>query len=186
MDQADGVAGGGRGNEDRCLYARLLGPAFEGLPRGLREFHRAGGAATGEFLVERGRGAAGVLAALVGAPRAMERAPVVLVLERVGERERWVRTIGGRRFSTVQSARTGRLVERMGPLRFTFEVRVRGEEMVFEQAGFGVLGVPLPRRLSPRVSATARGLDDGWEIDVRVDLPRGGLLCRYSGRMWRT
>jgi len=46
--------------------------------------------------------------------------------------------------------------------------------------------VPVPRPIAPQVSATARGTADGWDIDVRVDAPLVGMVCRYCGRMTPT
>src|ERR687888_611325 len=57
----------------------------------------------------------------------------------------------------------------------------------YRQVGFafllGPLGVPLPRRLSPRVVARERVSADGSRISasVRVSAPLVGLLIAYGG-----
>ena len=93
---------------------------------------------------------------------------------------------------TVQYQRGAELLaERLGWLEFWFRLRVIEHALDFWHTGTaGVLGpmrVPLPRWLSPRITAREwAGLEEGsLRVAVRVSLPCIGLLMAYEGCLKR-
>jgi hypothetical protein len=93
---------------------------------------------------------------------------------------------------TVQYQRgTDLLAERLGCLEFWFRLRVIEHALDFWHTGTtGVLGplrVPLPRWLSPRITAREwAGLEEGsLQVEVRISLPLIGLLMAYEGCLKR-
>jgi hypothetical protein len=83
------------------------------------------------------------------------------------------------------------LAERLGCLEFWFRLRVIERTLDFRHTGTaGVLGplrVPLPRWLSPRITAREwAGLEEGsLQVAVRISLPLIGLLMAYEGCLKR-
>jgi hypothetical protein len=93
---------------------------------------------------------------------------------------------------TVQYQRgTELLAERLGWLEICFRLRVIEHTLDFWHTGTaGVLGpirVPLPRGLSPRLTAREwAGLEaSSLQVAVRVSLPCIGLLMAYEGCLKR-
>ena len=171
------------------LYQAVLGPEFARLAPVLRGFHGEpeGGRAHGRLRVVRG---AGLLARFagwcIGAPAAGEGVSVDMHVEVRGERERWTQSFAGAPMITRQWREGDRLIEALGPSALVFALERDGEAMLFRQRGCRVLGIPLPRWLSPaieaRASASERGRDS-WAIAVEIRLPAIGLVVGYSGTM---
>lgn len=139
-------------------------------------------AGRGTFEVVRGRSAgARLLAAMLRLPRAGRAVPVTLTITRAGTHETWRRDFGGRAVVTRQHMAGDRLVERAGPLVLEYRGSVRDGALHLSLVRCRLLGVPVPRRLAPRVDCGVR--DDGASLDVSVAvaLPRGRLLLRYGG-----
>jgi hypothetical protein len=168
------------------LYRRLLEDAFDTLPPVLRRFHdqEAGGAARLALAVSHGNGWLCRLAAQrARLPKAGAGARGHLQVVIEGDRERWIREIAGRRIETLQWRRDNLLVEETGPLRLGFQVIGDAAGMRFTSVRSWACGLPLPSLLAPRVTAIVTGQDDGWWVEVRVELPVLGLLMRYEGEV---
>lgn len=178
---------------DECLYSTITQPSWDTVAEQVRGMHLSGDAerleAGGEFAVRRG---SHVLSRLVGwlmrLPRRNERANVRLTITRQGQRERWTRTIDGRRFISTQWMDTNhRLVERWGCLILRFRLSVSDGSLDYTQRtctlAFGPVRVPWPAWLSPRVSATERPSDggSGSHVSVSVVFPLVGRILEYSG-----
>jgi hypothetical protein len=168
------------------LYRRLLGDAFDSLPPAVRRFHdqEAGGEACLAFRVSHGKSwpcRVGAALARLPRPSADARGRLRVVVE--GDRERWIREIDGRRIETVQRQRDDLLLEEAGPLRLGLRVVGSSEGMRFTSVRGWLCGLPLPSAMAPRVTAVVTGREDGWWVDVRVDLPVLGLLLRYEGEV---
>jgi hypothetical protein len=166
------------------LYRRLLGDAFDTLPPVLRRFHaqEAGGSARLVFEVSHGNGGLSRAAAKIGRlprPGAKVRGSLRVVVE--GERERWIREVGGRRVETLQWRADGRLIEATGLLRLGFEVNGDADGLRFRSVRGWLGGLPLPPPLLPKVTASIVGREASWWVTVRVELPVLGLLMQYEG-----
>ena len=174
------------------LYRATLGAELDRLAPALVRFHGdpAGGRARGRLRVVRGRGLARLAGWVIGAPAAGDAVPVDMRVEvlAAGERprERWVRSFAGAPMVTRQWRTAGALVEALGPSALEFELVREGAAMRYVQTGARLLGIPLPRWLSPRVRALAgpcEGRDDAWTIEVDIAAPVLGTIVGYSGIM---
>lgn len=113
-------------------------------------------------------------------PAAGARQPVRLDVIEDGVELLWRRRIGGILLETRQRARGSRLEERSGPGRVSFELAVRDGALLYRQSSIHLAGLPLPRWLSPVVSAVVSPTLDGWRVAVTVTW-RERLVCRYAG-----
>lgn len=177
---------------DGSLFEALLGADWETLPAPVRALHgtEPESRTAGRAAVTRGRSLlACVVAAAVGFPSAGEDVPVDVRLQRIGRRERWVRTFAGRRFASSLRAGTGRaeglLVERFGPLDFHLALVVDGERLRFVVRGWSLLGlVPLPRRWAPTGESHETQLDGRFRFHIEIAHPWTGPIVTYDG--WLT
>ena len=168
------------------LYRRVLGPRFETLPMVLRQFHDSatGGRARGTFHVERGRGfLRNALASWLGFPRAGANANVDLEVSVEGDRERWCRRFSHETVVSVQWEEGQVLIEQFGMSSFSSNLRISGDELIYEFRRAWLAGIPLPRWLSPRVEGVVKGEVDGWRVVTRVFAPVLGEILHYEGRV---
>lgn len=171
---------------DQTLYRRALGESFDRLPPVLRTFHDEpfGGRAQGTLCITRGQGRLRYLAALLmRLPPPGQQVPVRLQVRTDGAAEHWTRDFGTLRLVTKQWLHNGLLIETAGPLRFGFRVAAEAQILRFAFARCWLLGLPLPRVLSPRVEAEAHAQEDGWWIRVAISVPILGLLTQYEGKV---
>lgn len=170
------------------LFPRVLGPGFDTLPPTVKHLHLAPGAGRwqGEVVVERGRHPlARLFAWLTHLPPA-GAGSVVVEIDAVDGRERWVRRIGGRampsRLWAGQGAMAGLLCERLGAVLFGFALRVEDDALVWRVARVRVLGgLPLPARGFAGVIARESEREGRYLFDVRAEMPVAGLLVHYRG-----
>jgi NAD(P)-dependent dehydrogenase (short-subunit alcohol dehydrogenase family) len=165
------------------LYAQVMGDRFALLPGMVRRLHRVCGdsGAAGVAVVTGGETiVARLIAGIMGFPKAGSYPLHVSFAEHNGI-ERWTRRFGDQTFTSDLSERNGRLVERFGALRFTFDLLsdARGLEMRLRR--WSLLGIPLPLALAPR------GVAREWEelgrfhFDVPISLPLVGRIVHYTG-----
>jgi len=165
------------------LYRRVMGARFDVLPSAVRAMHQVhgDGGAMGEATVERGKNPlAWSIAALMRFPSAGRHHLHVGFTEAEGV-ETWTRTFGHRSFTSHLSAAGGRLVERFGPLRFTFDLPSDGGGLAMEMTSWSFLRMRLPLVLAPR--SRAREWQDGtrFAFDVPIALPLIGTIVHYRG-----
>jgi hypothetical protein len=169
------------------LFERALGAAFGQMPETIRELHRPRGTTSFGGIAQIDR-AANLLAALAARlfrfPRAGFNVPVEVTLEPYENRETWQRRFGRAGFSSVLAidARTRQLTERFGPVCCTLKIECHPEglDMCIEDAR--LLGLPLPRFLTPWTRAYERIDAEGrFTFDVEIGLPGIGRLVRYRG-----
>src|SRR5690349_13134588 len=99
------------------LYQRLLGSAWNDLAPQIRELHSVVQVSrfTGHGAVARGRSPLSkLLGWAFGFPEGGTDQEVTVTLSVEGDGERWLRCIGGRQFSSVQWAGTGRAAGLLG------------------------------------------------------------------------
>lgn len=182
------VAGFREEREDLSLYRRVLGTAWERLPASLQTMHvsAAGRSASGEASVERGRNRlANLVADIMGLPEAGERIAVRVRFEAIAKGEIWHRDFAGRQFHSVQTEGRGRsqylIEERFGPISVALACVVEEGRLRLIVRGWSLLGVPMPRFLSPGGDAFEYEQDGRFHFDVELKAPLIGRLVRYRG-----
>lgn len=167
------------------LYRRVIGADYAALPQPVRAMHDLIGdaGASGRATVRRGRS---VLARLVC--RVMRFPPEgehdlhVSFEERNGV-ERWTRDFAGRAFTSELSQRGAHLVERFGPMRFSFDLPSDAAGLKMAMRGWSVFGIPMPLFLAPRSEAREWAEGEDFCFDVPIALPGIGKVVHYSGRL---
>ena len=177
------------------LYQRLLGPAWQSLHNQVRRLHLADSVgrleASGKFCITQGRNPfARLIAWLLRMPRASDGASVRLVIKRRGPQELWSKTFESIRLQTVQRLDDhGFLVERFDLFEICFRILVEGEGLRYQQEAFrviiGKIGIPVPRRMAPKVSALEMPskASNQTAVDVEVSAPLVGLILKYRGEI---
>ncbi|HEU0177951.1 MAG TPA: DUF4166 domain-containing protein [Blastocatellia bacterium] len=177
------------------LYPKLLGTSWPDLDVAIRRLHDSGRVvhADGVFQVRHGsNGLARTLARLARLPAAGEAVDVRLQITKQEEGEEWRRTFAGRPLVSAQSNRpdgrsNGVMVERMGIIEMGIRLEVGGGALNYQTVSaalrLGSLRVPLPRWLSPYITAWERAVGDMNQIHVSVEvtLPLLGRLIAYDG-----
>ncbi|MBB4098590.1 DUF4166 domain-containing protein [Sphingomonas kyeonggiensis] len=168
------------------LYARAMGARFAKLPGRVREMHDFTGdaGAQGEGVVRRGKGLAWLVGRMMGFPPAGDHPLHVAFSARHGK-ERWTRDFGGQAFSSALSQVGQGVAERFGPLRFAFDLPSDGEGLRMVLRGWTAFGVPMPRRLGPRIAAREWQEDGRFRFEVGVSLPLLGEVVHYAGWLVR-
>lgn len=174
------------------LYPRIVGERWRELPEPLRRCFEPSDElrASGLFRVRWGDCAlARLVARLGGLPRSGEGIEVELtVTPHAFGGEIWSRRFGSDELVTRQWEEHGLLTERLGAIELRFRLLVSEGRLRFQQEGAGLrvggARIPLPRLLSPQVSACA------WEqgrthVSVEVRCPGVGLVCHYEGSLER-
>jgi hypothetical protein len=133
--------------------------------------------------VERGRGLLSKLVArFIGFPNAGADQDVSVTLTAEGDGERWVRRIGGYRFSSFQRSGRGLIRERFGLVSLHMALVVEGATLRYVIRRWSLLGVPLPLALGPRRSRASESVEDGkFRFDVEIRHPLTGLIVHYEG-----
>ena len=174
-----------------ALYPRLVGAAWSVLAEPLQRLHLGLETvhATGIFTVRHGtRSVARLLAVILCLPMAGEDVPVRLVVTPHRHGERWQRTFAERSLMSEQYVGPGDcLVERFGLLDIWFRLAVVDGTLCFRQESVGLscgaLRVPLPRWLSPQITAREWAMPGQARVQVAVSVsvPLVGLLLAYTG-----
>ncbi|OYX65783.1 MAG: saccharopine dehydrogenase [Sphingomonadales bacterium 32-64-17] len=173
------------------LYRRLLGSAFDTLPKSLQDLHGSARKRRwiGKAKVQRGKGLlARLVAAAMRFPETALQVPVTVTFSPDRHGERWTRHFGRRSFSSLQSVGIGRnsclLVERFGPAAIAMALVVESERLMLIPRRWTFLGVPMPRFLLPNGTAyEAEGSDGKFNFNVEIAAPVIGLIVRYEGSL---
>ncbi len=171
-----------------CLYRRVLGAAFDTLPKPIRDMHSGVGAATGTADVERGTNLpARLTVALFGFPPASSNVPLTVRFTTDASGETWTRTFGTRTFSSHQSAGAGRtdklLVESFGPFAFAMALVTDDAKLALIVRSWTCLGIPMPRALAPTGDAYEYAENGRFNFHVDIRLPLVGRIVRYRGSL---
>nr|WP_314085542.1 DUF4166 domain-containing protein [uncultured Shinella sp.] len=167
------------------LYRRVIGPAYDRLPEPVRIMHDiiGDGGAAGRGRVRRGRSPlARLVCAVMRFPPEGEHALHVAFEERDGV-ERWTRDFAGKTFSSELSQSGTRLVERFGPMRFSFDLPCDEHGLTMVMRGWSVFGIPMPLRLAPKSEAREWADGEAFCFDVPIALPGIGTVVHYSGHL---
>ncbi len=169
------------------LYARVMGERFAVLPSTVRAMHGTlgDGAATGRATVTGAANPLGrLIARVVGFPPAGEHALRVVFEENENE-EAWTRHFGSTRLRSRMRARGSRLVERFGPLHFTFDLASEANGLRMDMTGWSLGPLSLPLILAPRTRAREWEENGRFRFDVAIALPIVGCIVRYRGWLER-
>ena len=167
------------------LFRRLLGRRFSGLPVAVRDVHGADKPKTfaGRAIARSGPSLpARLMCAVLGLPKTGACAvEVSLVPDARGET--WMRRFGDSRFSSrlVGTQDLGVFEEQLGSLRFRFELHPTQTGVIWKMVGWGLLALPLPRAIGPRVAARADEVEERYRFRVAVSHRWIGLLFAYRG-----
>jgi hypothetical protein len=170
------------------LYARILGQAWDQLPPEIRQLHNVTSVSSfaGRCVVDRGRNPlARLIAKVIGFPQAGADQNIVVTLTAKGARERWDRSIGGSKFSSIQMPGRGRsewlLRERFGPVCVDMVLVVDRSTLQYTVRRWSLFGFPLPLSWGPRTIAVEAATDGRFSFDVAISHPFTGLIVRYRG-----
>ncbi|WP_432344199.1 DUF4166 domain-containing protein [Shinella yambaruensis] len=169
------------------LYRRVIGAAYGTMPQPVRDMHDLVGdaGAAGWGRVRRGRSRlARLVCAVMRFPPEGEHDLHVSFEERDGV-ECWTRDFAGHVFSSELSQSGARLVERFGPMRFSFDLPVDASGLAMVMRGWSVFGLPMPLALAPRSTAREWAEGEDFCFDVPIGLPVIGEVVHYSGRLRR-
>lgn len=166
------------------LYRTLLGDSYSSLHPHLRRAHEAPLSAAG---VAKVRGAANLIACILARrmrlPRAGDSVTVRLEVTETPRGTEWSRFFGLDATKTVQTVKSGRMVESSGQATITFDVRVSEGSVLYSSVGASLYGISLPRALAPRAKGVVSATVDGWLVDVEIASPLFGLLCAYRAEL---
>ncbi|MHA6318176.1 DUF4166 domain-containing protein [Altererythrobacter sp. CAU 1778] len=172
------------------LYRQLLGSAFDTLPSQVQALHDSAAERVwkGSAKVTRGHGLlAGLVARTFGFPRSAGEVAVSVHFKPEANGELWSRDFGGQRFSSYQSAGTGRnthlLVERFGAVRIALALVVDGERLKLIPRRWSFVGIPMPKALLPRGESFETQTGGQFTFDVTITLPLIGHVVRYCGTL---
>jgi hypothetical protein len=170
------------------LYERILGQTWAQLAPEIRQLHSVTSASSfaGRCTVVRGRNPlAWLTATAIGFPKAGANQNISVELVREGDGERWVRTSGGRTFSSVQTAGRGPakwlVRERFGPVSVDMALVVDGPTLHYIVRRWALFGISLPLLFGPRSTAMESVQDGQFCFDVTISHPLIGLIVRYRG-----
>lgn len=169
------------------LFEHAMGPeTWAAAPAPVRRLHDIWDLERfeGEAEVERGKGVLpNLVAAIMGLPRAAPAVPVVVEIERRDDKEIWRRRFGGRLFRSVLSTGPkGCVRERIGPLSAEISFALEEDRLVWTVARARILGVPLPKALTPGGCFYETQDDNGrFCFHVDIEAPLVGRVARYRG-----
>jgi hypothetical protein len=174
----------------RPLYQRILGESWPLLAPEIRELHSVTSVSlfTGLCSVNRGQNLlAGLLARLIGFPRAGIDQPISVTLSVERDGERWTRRAGDSSFCSVQHPGRGRseglVRERFGPVAIDMALVVNAATLHYFICRWSFCGLPLPLSLGPRTIAVESVKNGLFSFDVEISHPLTGLIVRYRGSL---
>ncbi|MFL6664431.1 MAG: DUF4166 domain-containing protein [Rhizobacter sp.] len=175
------------------LYERILGNAWNRLPAAIRHLHTVSSESSFEGLCEVRRGRnpiSRLISACIGFPAAGVDRPIAVKLVSRADGEVWVRSVGGQRFSSVQTTAAGDLEwlvrERFGPVFVDIALLVEGDRLCYVVRRWGLGSLALPLAWGPRSTATEASEAGRFCFDVEIRHPLTGLIVAYRGHLLPT
>lgn len=171
-------------DEDRSLYQKFLGAAFEEMSPNLKAFHRSKGTirVLGEFKVTRGAHFINrLMANAADLPAETNVGEAELIVKPYSNREIWSRRIGDKQVTSKQWLEDGFLVERFKVINVYLTAQVVNGDLTIKDAAATVLGIPMPPFFTPTVYAAGTDTGDGIMIDVEIGFKPFGRIINYRG-----
>ena len=164
-------------------FIKHVGENFQHLHPVVRQAHIGDIKLSGNVRVSRGNFLATILCQILGMPKSSER-----VLLTVDGRHTDDAMIWNRRFGDVEMISHFELdgdffVENMGPIKLWMTLKNKNGELIYTLEKSQFLFIPLPKFLSPTLSAFESENDGKYIFSVRVGLPVIGKLIEYSGEL---
>src|SRR5690606_20159630 len=97
--------------------------------------------------------------------------------------EHWIRHFSDYCLDTLQWQEGSLLIEKAGLLQFGFRLSVEDSLLVFQQQFCRLGKVPLPCFAALSISATVRGHNVGWAVEVVIRAPFLGVITTYRGEV---
>ena len=174
------------------LYRKILGSAFDLLPKRVQELHngQAERSWSGRAQVRRGKGTmAKIVCKLIGFPSYSDDVAVTVTFEPKQSEERWTRSFGGRTFASIQSIGTAKnqhlMVERFGVVSVSLALIVDAERLFLIPRRWSILGISMPKSLLPNGKAFEAEENGNFCFDVEISTPITGLIVAYKGQLSR-
>ncbi|TQV79592.1 DUF4166 domain-containing protein [Denitrobaculum tricleocarpae] len=173
------------------MYRQIIGGDYDRLPPLVRNMHEVKGrhTARGRGRVERGSNFAGRrLADFLGMPPEAADIPVETTFFLDQGAETITRNYNGAILITRQAIAKSRsavgealLLEKFGPVALFLALEGTEEGITFHLRRCSLLGLKLPRMLSPRLVAREQVRGGRYHYFVRIELPLIGSLIEYEG-----
>jgi hypothetical protein len=156
---------------------------FNALHPLVQQAHRGKIHLTGTVAVARGRGLAGLLAALMKLPATDPACPMTVDGEHHADRMVWCRRFRDQPMVSNFRNAGDHLVESLGPLRLTLRPEAIDGRLHYRLLEVRRGALRLPRFLMPQLIAW-EGEENGFYLfEVEIRLPLLGRLVRYAGRL---
>jgi uncharacterized protein DUF4166 len=166
------------------LYHQVMGQSFTTLAPELRALHSLSGARIlhGQCTVKPAQSRlAHLVCLLMRLPTKAATSTFEFELRQSPGKEVWIRRFPDRTMRSVMQVKSGRLVERIGPVRFTFDLAAEQSKLTMRLVTVSVCGIDLPKRWAPTIWGREHGTDGKFYFDAGADWGWLGHLAAYSG-----
>lgn len=165
------------------IFRDCLGDKFDGLAPLVRKAHVGSTRLVGDVVVERGNVIAQLICNLFGMPPASPKCRLVVLGSHDAEVMTWNRHFDEYPMNSYFYKDGIHLVERLGPIHMKMALNVADGALTYSLDKTQIFGIPIPRFISPRVTAVEQQVDDKYRFSVVVAMPLVGQLVSYLGDM---
>ena len=168
------------------LFEQVLGTKYLELPACVQRFHRLTGRTVLYGWVETSAPEspmARCLAFFLGSPRSASSGPIRFELESGPVVETWTRHFPTRTMTSHMRLVAGRIEERLGAARLTFNLTVVEGKLNMQLEKMKFFGVACPNWLLPKIVAQETGFDNQLHFNISATLPVAGTVARYRGHL---
>lgn len=165
------------------LFKDCLGEKFEQLAPLVRKAHVGKVRLEGDVVVEQGNAIARLVCHLFSMPPASPRCRLVVLGSHDAETMTWNRHFDDYSMDSHFYKEGDYLVERLGPIHMRLSLDVSDGVLTYTLDKTRILGIPIPKFISPNVKAVERQIEDKYRFSVVVAMPVVGKLVSYLGDM---
>ncbi len=133
--------------------------------------------------VRRGNALASLMCTVLGFPKNSDQCPLEVLAEHKAEKMVWRRNFDGRMMVSHFSLAGPYLQESLGMIKMLMKLTVQNGGLVYGLVKTKMLGISLPRFLSPGLTAYEHEDGNKYVFSVEVSLPIIGRLIKYEGRL---
>lgn len=172
-------------SQSLILYQRVLGNRFQELPIVFQKMHGASKStfAQGNVLVEYGTHFLARMSRPFMPIPPKGTYPLRLEIHRTAKGEEWLRKFPEHEMTSFQYVKNNCLYEQFGWIRFSFNLHLDKERLIFECKRQYLGFVPIPRIFMVKPLATAISIDQHtWKLSVKITFLHI-LLAQYIGEM---